>query len=493
MKYVIFFIIFLCQWLSAMEGSENVKSILAKQQKELDTRMWDALKGSQPEKLKEVLAAGANPNQRHDDETWPFEYAIGACDDICAEILFEFGANPNPINFHFQEPLIFDCPITSFSLLIKCGVDLECRNHQGETLMHLVSRYASKEAMHMLEILIQAGADINAQNKKMGNTPLLEAIDHDNEAACALLLNAGADPYIRNNWGKYAWKLAQDKIKNWYKSGEISRKCKEMLEAHDQKTTNLLPRMQEIDELNEKLFQAIMERRAKKVERLIKRGALPEARDWKDRLKSYDTPLMCAARLGRYKICKYLIDAGASIHTANERDETALHFAAQGGNILLITLFIQLGANLNACAGISPMTPLMRAVCAQKRRAAALLLEAGADLHITRYDFTQYENNALNYAAWYQDRGMCEMLLAHQEKLEKGLIVGLWCIKKLGEQNLLLKFLYNERVKLLYPHLKEYYQTYTRRRLLEQIDEDGHTAYEAFPIECLKIKEIPKK
>ncbi|MCV6614696.1 MAG: ankyrin repeat domain-containing protein, partial [Cellvibrionaceae bacterium] len=52
-----------------------------------------------------------------------------------------------------------------------------------------------------LKLLIKAGADVNVRNGS-GNTPLISAASLNQYDAAYLLLENGADPSIKNNWGK---------------------------------------------------------------------------------------------------------------------------------------------------------------------------------------------------------------------------------------------------------------------------------------------------
>lgn len=52
--------------------------------------------------------------------------------------------------------------------------------------------------------LIDAGANINARSNEEGMTPLMNAARHNDSPACELLMRAGADPNIRDIYGRTA-------------------------------------------------------------------------------------------------------------------------------------------------------------------------------------------------------------------------------------------------------------------------------------------------
>jgi len=83
------------------------------------------------------------------------------------------------------------------SLLIEHGVDVECRDHGGNTALHLTSRNAELEAG---QFLLDCGADINARNLD-NNTPLINAAGRD---FARMLLERGAEIDARVQLGRTA-------------------------------------------------------------------------------------------------------------------------------------------------------------------------------------------------------------------------------------------------------------------------------------------------
>ena len=102
------------------------------------------------------------------------------------------------------------------------------------------------------------------------------------------------------------------------------------------------------------------------------------------------TPLKWAVRTGNVSKVEKQIDEGADV---DERyrvfGETALHLAALGGNLQIVTLLIEAGANIDAI-GYS-YTPLMIAAEAGDVEMVRLLIKSGANVNISNY----YENDEL--------------------------------------------------------------------------------------------------
>ncbi|EAY23368.1 ankyrin repeat protein, putative [Trichomonas vaginalis G3] len=84
--------------------------------------------------------------------------------------------------------------------LISCGVDLNMRNDDHSTPLHIACYYNSIDVVKFL--LSLDGIDINAQDN-YGNTPLHDATSRNNREIVEILLGfRGIDTKIKNNRGK---------------------------------------------------------------------------------------------------------------------------------------------------------------------------------------------------------------------------------------------------------------------------------------------------
>jgi len=93
----------------------------------------------------------------------------------------------------------------AFNALIDAGADVNMQNKYGETLLHIAIRRDRRE---MVQKLLDNNADINRPDAP-GWTPLMECVMDDMPELCQLLVNSGADKSIANARGATAGMLAQ--------------------------------------------------------------------------------------------------------------------------------------------------------------------------------------------------------------------------------------------------------------------------------------------
>ena len=122
-----------------------------------------------------------------------------------------------------------------------------------------------------------------------------------------------------------------------------------------------------------------------------------------------DSPVADAAMRGDAGEVRELLRAGADVNAAQGDGMTALHWAAENGQLELADVLVFAGANLEAATRLGGFTPLMVASRAGHAGIVRLLADAGADLQAT----TETGETALHYAAW---SGNPEIVLALAQK-----------------------------------------------------------------------------
>lgn len=85
-------------------------------------------------------------------------------------------------------------------LLLRRGVDLRKTDERGQTVLHYAASMPSEITTEPLALLLKKGIAVDTQNYDQ-RTPLFFAYGAHNEAAVKLLLDAGADPTMRDMYG----------------------------------------------------------------------------------------------------------------------------------------------------------------------------------------------------------------------------------------------------------------------------------------------------
>lgn len=93
--------------------------------------------------------------------------------------------------------------------LIEAGADVNAADKKGLTPLHFASEGAQPEAV---EALVAAGADIDKQDK-FGNSPMGAAIlvpGPEAKATVRTFLRLGANPDLKNKWDRSARDVVND-------------------------------------------------------------------------------------------------------------------------------------------------------------------------------------------------------------------------------------------------------------------------------------------
>ena len=92
-----------------------------------------------------------------------------------------------------------------------------------------------------------------------------------------------------------------------------------------------------------------------------------------------DSPVADAAMDGDIEAVRALLTEGADVNAPQGDGMTALHWAAEAGDVEMVEMLLYAGANLQGVTRLGAYTPLHLASKAGKDRVVARLLEAGAD------------------------------------------------------------------------------------------------------------------
>lgn len=104
-------------------------------------------------------------------------------------------------------PLTRDVDFQEIAALLNQGVDPNAADDAGFTPLHFAAQEALPDAARLL---LEAGADPNIKDW-WGNPPLFRAkMSEQGVEVIKILLDAGADPFISNNYGVSAADVAFD-------------------------------------------------------------------------------------------------------------------------------------------------------------------------------------------------------------------------------------------------------------------------------------------
>ena len=95
--------------------------------------------------------------------------------------------------------------------MIEQDVSMDARDDDGYTPLHTALERDSEDRYEILELLLRAGADVNARGFNDW-TPLHKAAAGNDIEACKILLRYGADPKARTRIDDYATPEGEAKI-----------------------------------------------------------------------------------------------------------------------------------------------------------------------------------------------------------------------------------------------------------------------------------------
>ena len=172
--------------------------------------------------------------------------------------------------------------------------------------------------------LLATGADVNALDKAVDATALAAAATAGKVELVRLLVDAGADPNVRNQSGQTALMGLDDDATAEIVNLLVAAGAKVNLKDEDGDSA---------------LHVAAAESGSEVVQALVEAGARVDARN-----KEGKTPLMAAAESGNVDNVKALLWAGANPHRKNKDGETAFKLAQDEGHEEVVRLLQAYGA-----------------------------------------------------------------------------------------------------------------------------------------------------
>lgn len=267
------------------------------------------------------------------------------------------------------EPPIFtavaagDGNIEKVRRLLAGGAKVNIRNDEGVTPLFLA---VTQGAVRIAALLLDAGADPNMRNPLPIDTGKPEPIGiaaalSPNPDMITLLLSRGVDFRIwaKNDCGSFLIAMEQDRVATLQAlqnhKADTYWGCRDgtspLMKAISSGKIDLIDTLATAEEIDRKdsrgraaVALAVNSGNLAIVKKLLARGTKLNIADM-----AGDTVLHHAARMGSVDMVTALLDAGADIHQANGRKESVVHLAALSGNTTaLLELLLGRGASLSA-------------------------------------------------------------------------------------------------------------------------------------------------
>lgn len=292
--------------------------------------------------VERALAEGFAPNYKTAAGYTPLMLAAGLARPYLVRILLEAGADPNVID-----------------------------DRTGNSALHLAAMGGSGDVAGQL---IACGAFLNLQNPSQGHTSLIDAVIYKSPAVVDVLLAAGANTQVKNNWGYSAWDFIGDLTKQpGTEKARINaiHAAFEARKAADQAKKDAMT-----------LFQAVLAGDAKAAgERIAAGDDLNQVWPVEQSGNDGHTPLLAAARDGDEVITRMLLAAGADPYLGDYLYKAFPIFkSAYMGHRNTAEAQVEAGVDIHVQGPWNGYSPLHDALWQGHVDVAEALVMAGADV-----------------------------------------------------------------------------------------------------------------
>ena len=232
----------------------------------------------------------------------------------------------NIFNDKGETPLLYAKDDEMFDYLISKGADAKVKNKDGIELLPVALDITGNRKYWLAKKLIEHGANIEGEDV-FGSTPLIKAIERNDEKMFDFLVSNGADVNGENIFEQSALLLA---VK--YRRFELAKKLviKGANVNKVSKNNGTTP-----------LFECVVEDNAELLEFFLDEGkGNPNAR----KFDGY-TALMQACRNNNFRMVRMLVKRGAKLDEKNDEGVTALMLACNGGDYNIVEYLIDSGAD----------------------------------------------------------------------------------------------------------------------------------------------------
>lgn len=337
----------------------------------------DALQQQHTAVVEELLENPANFHAAQADGMTPLHWATQQQLPEVVRRLLAGGVDPNVVNHYGVSPLSIACTNgdgQTVEMLLAAGADASLALPGGETPLMTAARTGK---LKPVQALIARGANINARERK-GQTALMWAAAEGNVEVVDALLKAGADPFAELPSGFNALLFAirngqHDTVQRLLKAGMDVNQAIEPRKANNQGLKpGTTPLMLAIENGHFALAIALLDAGANPNEN--RRGYTPlHAITWvrKPLRGDGDPPPIGSGTVSSLEFVRVLVERGADVNSRhgphkpgggalNKTDATPFLLAAETGDLPLLKLLLELGANPDL-RNVDDCTPLLAA------------------------------------------------------------------------------------------------------------------------------------
>ena len=295
-----------------------------------------------------------NVNDTDHLEFSPLGIAVIASSTNAIRFLLQRGSHHETRQRAGQSVLHFAWETSAAQLLHDAGADLNAKDDNGNTPLHICATYGRKE---VAEFLLSHKADVDWPNE-FGYSPLYLGMNNGHLAIVEQLIAAGADVN----------RLDKDN-RNMMFAAAASGNTSVVDLARQYGLSFVEKDKYGITPLHVSALSSVST-----TAHLIELGANLNDRDDEGR-----TPLHMATLSGDESLVRVLLDAGADILASDKYKVTVLHTAASGGKESLVQLFLGLMDDPQ-CESTNGTTALSVAVSRGHMSVVSLLIEQGFDV-----------------------------------------------------------------------------------------------------------------
>ena len=313
-----------------------------------------------------LISAGADVAWVDEDGATALHWAH--YDPEMVKLLLQAGADVNAVT---------DCDIPILENFVRYGSTDAIRSlldARPKVFGNAVYFAVDDGDLEILQILLNAGADVNACFNGSRRTALTRAVEKQSVSIVKFLLGSGADVN--------GCTLAHDSLEDLWEEAQYGHDnnidCTPLQAASFHQDT----------EIAKILIEAGAEVNMDSTARTVSqsRGFLTMIRENKDHLVFYGTAVQIAARQGNMALIRLLCHAGADVNAPASRwgGRTALQAAVESGNYSVIGFLLAAGADVNAAAAERDgITALAAAIVGQDLNILSSMHEEGANFEET--------------------------------------------------------------------------------------------------------------